>query len=80
VPFYVALPYTTIDRSLVSGDQVPIEDRSGDELAWITGPTAEGELATVKVTDSPVHNPAFDVTPARLVTGYITERGVTATI
>jgi methylthioribose-1-phosphate isomerase len=80
VPFYVALPYTTIDRSLVSGDQVPIEDRSGDELAWITGPTAEGELATVKVTDSPVHNPVFDVTPARLVTGYITERGVTATI
>jgi methylthioribose-1-phosphate isomerase len=80
VPFYVALPYTTIDRSLTSGDQVPIEDRSGDELAWITGPTARGELATVKVTDSPVHNPAFDVTPARLVTGYITERGLTATI
>jgi methylthioribose-1-phosphate isomerase len=80
VPFYVALPYTTIDRSLASGDQVPIEDRSGDELAWITGPTADGVLATVKVTDSPVHNPAFDVTPARLVTGYITERGVTAAI
>jgi methylthioribose-1-phosphate isomerase len=59
---------------------VPIEDRSGDELAWITGPTPSGEQATVKVTDSPVHNPAFDVTPARLVTGYITERGVTATI
>ena len=80
VPFYVALPYTTIDRELASGDEVPIEDRSGDELAWITGPTPEGELATVKVTDSPAHNPAFDVTPARLVTGYITERGVTATI
>jgi methylthioribose-1-phosphate isomerase len=80
VPFYVALPYTTIDRSLASGDEVPIEDRSGDELAWITGPTADGALAAVKVTGSPVHNPAFDVTPARLVTGYITERGVTAAI
>ncbi len=80
VPFYVALPYTTIDRSLESGDQVPIEDRSGDELAWLTGPTKTGELATVKVTDSPAYNPAFDVTPARLVTGYVTERGVTATI
>jgi methylthioribose-1-phosphate isomerase len=80
VPFYVALPYTTIDRALASGDEVPIEDRSGDELAWITGPTSEGHMATVRLTDSPVHNPAFDITPARLVTGYITERGVTATI
>lgn len=80
VPFYVALPYTTIDRGLASGDLVPIENRDGDELAWITGPTAHGELATVKVTGSAVHNPAFDVTPARLVTGYITERGVAATI
>ncbi|HYZ48272.1 MAG TPA: S-methyl-5-thioribose-1-phosphate isomerase [Sphingomonas sp.] len=80
VPFYVALPYTTIDRSLASGDDVPIEDRSGDELGWLTGPTADGALATVKVTDSDAYNPAFDVTPARLVTGYITERGVTPTI
>ncbi|GAO37958.1 methylthioribose-1-phosphate isomerase [Sphingomonas changbaiensis NBRC 104936] len=80
VPFYVALPYTTIDRSLASGSEVPIEARSGDELAWITGPMQTGELATVKVTGSAVHNPAFDITPARLVTGYITERGVTATI
>jgi methylthioribose-1-phosphate isomerase len=76
VPFYVALPYTTIDRSLSSGDEVLIEERGGDELAWLTGPTQTGELATVKVTGSPAYNPAFDVTPARLVTGYITERGV----
>jgi len=80
VPFYVALPHTTIDRGLTSGDQVPIEDRTGDELAWLTGPTQTGELATVKVTNSPAYNPAFDVTPARLVTGYITERGVTKAI
>jgi methylthioribose-1-phosphate isomerase len=80
VPFYVALPYTTIDRSLASGEQVPIEDRDGDELGWLTGPTETGELATVRVTGSPVLNPAFDVTPARLVTGYITERGVVGTV
>jgi methylthioribose-1-phosphate isomerase len=80
VPFYVALPYTTIDRSLESGGQVPIEDRSGDELAWLTGPTETGALATVRVTGSPACNPAFDITPARLVTGYITERGVLSSI
>jgi methylthioribose-1-phosphate isomerase len=80
VPFYVALPYTTLDRGLASGDLVPIEERDADELAWLTGPTRSGELATVRTTNSPAYNPAFDVTPARLVTGYITERGVTATI
>lgn len=80
VPFYVALPYTTIDRKLASGADVPIEERSGDELAWLTGPTASGDLASVRVTASPAYNPAFDVTPARLVTGYITERGVTRSI
>ena len=80
VPFYVALPYTTIDRSLGSGAEVPIEERHADELAWLTGPTETGELATVQVTGSPAYNPAFDVTPARLVTGYITERGVTTAI
>lgn len=80
VPFYVALPYTTIDRSLASGDQVPIEERHADEIAWLTGPTAAGDLATVRVTASGAHNPAFDVTPARLVTGYVTERGVLAEI
>jgi methylthioribose-1-phosphate isomerase len=80
VPFYVALPYTTIDCSLESGDEVPIEDRSADELAWLTGPTRTGERATVRVTDSSVLNPAFDVTPARLVTGYVTERGVVSCI
>ncbi len=80
VPFYVALPYTTIDRDTASGAEVPIEDRAGDELAWLTGPTEMGEPATVKVTDAPVLNPAFDVTPARLVTGYITERGIVSSI
>jgi len=75
IPFYVALPYTTFDPATPTGADVPIEERSADELTRLTGP-AEGGIATVKVTDSPAANPAFDVTPARLVTGYITERGV----
>ena len=75
VPFYVALPYTTIDPATPSGDLVPIEERDPDELALLTGPAGQS-LATVRVTPSPAYNPAFDVTPARLVTAYITERGV----
>ena len=75
VPFYVALPFTTFDADMASGDLVPIEERDPNELALLTGPTANG-LATVRVTASPAYNPAFDVTPARLVTAYITERGV----
>lgn len=75
VPFYVALPYTTFDPATPTGADVPIEERAPEELTRLTGPAAGG-IATVKVTDSPAANPAFDVTPARLVTGYITERGV----
>ena len=75
VPFYVALPYTTFDPATASGADVPIEERDPDELAWLTGPGENG-TATVRVTASPAANPAFDVTPARLVTGYITERGI----
>ena len=73
VPFYVALPYTTFDVGTPSGDLIPIEERSGDEVAWV-----EGEGGRIRVTASPAANPAFDVTPARLVTGYVTERGVLA--
>jgi methylthioribose-1-phosphate isomerase len=79
VPFYVALPYTTFDPATPTGADVPIEERNAEELTRLTGP-AEGGIATVKVTDSPAANPAFDVTPARLVTGYITERGVLASV
>jgi methylthioribose-1-phosphate isomerase len=75
VPFYVALPRTTFDPATPSGADVPIEARSPEELTRLTGP-AEGGSATIKITDSPAANPAFDITPARLVTGYITERGV----
>ena len=75
VPFYVALPYTTFDPDTPDGAAIPIEDRSPTELTEITGMTDHG-LATVRLTRSAGYNPAFDVTPARLVTGYITERGV----
>ena len=80
VPFYVALPVSTIDWSLGDGADIPIEERSGAELTHVTGRAASGALETVRVVPegSAVLNVAFDVTPARLVTGLITERGVCA--
>jgi methylthioribose-1-phosphate isomerase len=78
VPFYVALPSPTIDWDLEDGSQIPIEQRDPREVTHITGWTEAGERVEVRVTpaDSPAANFAFDVTPARLVTGLITERGV----
>src|ERR1700716_354089 len=79
VPFYVALPSPTIDFSVADGlAEIPIEERDGEEVATIAGRTADGRIETVRVVPegSPVKNYAFDVTPARLVTGLITERGV----
>src|SRR6202522_392828 len=81
VPFYVALPSPTIDFTVADGiAEIPIEQRSGDEQATMTGLTKDGRIETVRVVpeDSPVANYGFDVTPARLVTGLITERGVIA--
>ena len=78
IPFYVAAPGGSIDWDLEDGGDVPIEERSGAEVATVTGRTADGRVETVTVVPpgSPVANPAFDVTPARLVTGLITELGV----
>ncbi|AKQ63607.1 Methylthioribose-1-phosphate isomerase [Myxococcus hansupus] len=79
VPFYVALPSPTIDWTLKDGvREIPIEQRDGTELSDVTGRLASGEVATVRITPegSPAANYAFDVTPARLVTALITERGV----
>jgi methylthioribose-1-phosphate isomerase len=78
VPFYVALPSPTIDFSIADGRQVPIEQRGADEVATMTGRTSDGRIETVRIVPdgSPVANYAFDVTPARLVSGLITERGV----
>jgi len=80
VPFYVALPSSTIDSTLSNGRDIPIEERSADELLKMTGRTPSGTLATVEIAapGSPAANPGFDVTPARLVTGFITERGTCA--
>jgi len=79
IPFYVALPSPTIDWTVSDGlKEIPIEERSGDEVSFVQGKTETGEIARVRVSPeaSPAGNPAFDVTPARLVTGLITERGV----
>jgi methylthioribose-1-phosphate isomerase len=80
VPFYIGLPSPTIDFTLREGRDIPIEERAGDEVATMTGETADGRIETVRVVPkgSDVTNYAFDVTPARLVTGLITERGVLA--
>jgi methylthioribose-1-phosphate isomerase len=78
VPFYVALPSPTIDWSLDNGDDIPIEERDAREVTHIAGWTERGERVEVRLTPegSGAANYAFDVTPARLVTGLITERGV----
>jgi methylthioribose-1-phosphate isomerase len=78
VPFWVALPSSTIDWTISDGvAEIPIEERSGAEVTDMTGRLADGTVATMRITsaDSPAANPAFDVTPSRLVTGLITERG-----
>jgi len=78
LPFYIGLPSSTIDWTLASGAEIPIEERSQDEVLKMTGRLPSGEIATVEIAapGSPAANPGFDVTPARLVTGLITERGV----
>lgn len=78
VPFYVALPYSTIDWTLDDGFVTPIEERSQDEVLKMNGRLADGTVVTVEIAapGSPAANPAFDVTPARYVTGFITERGI----
>lgn len=81
VPFYVALPSSTVDWRMRDGiREIPIEERDAAEVTHLTGETADGGLATIRVTpkNSPAINYGFDVTPARLVTGLITERGVCA--
>jgi len=79
VPFYVALPSPTIDFTISDGvAEIPIEQRSGLEVSHMTGRDENGAVVTVDIVaaGSPVANYAFDVTPARLVTGLITEAGI----
>jgi methylthioribose-1-phosphate isomerase len=78
VPFYVALPSSSIDWTLASGALIAIEERAGTEVTHMSGRLPDGRIATVDIAapGSAAANPAFDVTPARLVTAFITEEGV----
>lgn len=79
IPFYVALPTSTIDWSIEDGlASIPIEERSSDEVRIVRGRSADGEIVSVELFDSqsPTANPAFDITPADYVTGLITEHGI----
>jgi methylthioribose-1-phosphate isomerase len=79
VPFYAALPSSTIDFTMSDGlKEIPIEERAGEEVAWISGATEQGDIERVRLVpeNTYVANYGFDVTPARLVSGLITERGV----
>jgi methylthioribose-1-phosphate isomerase len=81
IPFYAAVPSPTIDWKMKNGlREIPIEERSADEVAWVQGRLPNGEIASVNVLPegSNAANPAFDVTPAKYVTCLITERGVCA--
>jgi methylthioribose-1-phosphate isomerase len=78
VPFYAAVPGPTIDWRLADGSGIPIEERAAAEVTHIQGQAEDGGVVSVRLTPAPsgAANPAFDVTPARLVTGLITERGI----
>ena len=81
IPFYVAAPVATIDPDCPSGDSIPIEERDGEEVACMFGAdTKTGKIRKVRIAPatSRIRNPAFDVTPARFVTGIITEKGIFA--
>ncbi|MDA3868256.1 MAG: S-methyl-5-thioribose-1-phosphate isomerase [Salinivirgaceae bacterium] len=78
IPFYVAAPLSTIDKNTPTGEKITIEERNADEVHYATGPDPEGKMRTIRLTNpnSNACNPAFDVTPAELITGIITEKGV----
>jgi methylthioribose-1-phosphate isomerase len=80
VPFYVAMPTSTLDLALARGEDIPIEERSAREVTHLAGRDEHGRLLEVQIAPNgtPAANPAFDVTPARLVKGLITERGIVA--
>jgi methylthioribose-1-phosphate isomerase len=80
IPFYVALPSSTFDWDLDNGQEIPIEVRSGSEITDVTGVDSAGNIQTVALAapGTRAANYSFDVTPSRLVTGLITERGITA--
>ena len=78
VPFYVAVPLTTFDLNIKSGEEIPIEERSEDEVLVVEGKDESGKLTKVRIApdSSSALNPAFDVTPAKYITGIITAKGI----
>ncbi|MDY0216159.1 MAG: hypothetical protein RBS19_04295, partial [Bacteroidales bacterium] len=78
IPFYVAVPSSTFDIDCKSGDHIPIEYRSEDEVLWISGKSKNGLFCEITTSNpgSKASNPAFDITPAELITGFITEKGI----
>ena len=79
IPFYVALPSSTIDWNITNGiEQIPIEERSSDEVNFVQGKNQDNQIISVEIAPEGTksRNPAFDVTPSRLVTGLITEYGI----
>jgi len=78
IPFYVAAPLSTIDPDCPNGDAIPIEEREEDEVLYAFGLDDSGNLSRVRLAHRDAHarNPAFDITPARYITGFITPKGV----
>ena len=78
IPFYVAAPEMTFDLSVENGDLIEIEERSTDEVLWMWGVDENGESTRILISqkDTKAANPAFDVTPAKYITGFITEKGI----
>jgi len=78
VPFYVALPSSTIDWNIKDHKQIPIEERNSDELAYVEGVDKDNKVTKVRIypQKSKAMNLAFDVTPAKYVSGLITEKGI----
>jgi len=78
IPFYVAAPAMTFDLKARSGGDIPIEERGEEEVQWVWGVDEKGERRRVRITpeNSPARNPAFDVTPAKYITAFITEKGI----
>jgi len=79
IPFYIAAPTSTFDPGCASGKDIVIEERNEEEVLFQEGPDAYGVMHRILVCSPGSHalNPAFDVTPAKYITGYITEEGVT---
>jgi len=78
IPFYIAAPSSTFDIDCPDGNSIVIEERNADEMLWQTGPDPNGDIHTIRVVNaqSKALNPAFDVTPAELITAFITEKGI----